>query len=129
MRDAACTRPASLTVVRSLTTDFLFLPDERCLVLLKSGRILMLKGKKITGIVADLSDRLGSHVGDRGLMTVEHHPKFPEVPYLYIGYVYDGTKDEIDSIFAPLAADSPNNDPYYAIGASSGPLPQKAHGV
>lgn len=97
------------------------MPDERCLVLLKSGRILMLKGKKVTGIVADLSDRLGSHVGDRGLVSIEMHPKFPEVPYLYVGYVYDGTEKEINEIFAPLASDSPKNQPYYPVGGFSRP--------
>ena len=71
--------------------------------------------------VVDLSDRLGAHVGDRGLLAVEHHPKFPDVPYLYIGYVYDGTKEQIDDIFSPLAADSPKNEPYYPVGGHPAP--------
>jgi len=90
-----------------ITTDFAFLPDERLLVVLKAGRILMVKGKKVTNIAIDLSNRLGRHYGDRGLMTLEVDPEFPAKPYVYVGYVWDATPEIINTLFGPHNATWP----------------------
>ena len=88
-------------VIRNLgiVTDFVFLPDERILVLLKAGRVLMVKGKRTTNIAGDLSNLLGQHYGDRGLISITVDPDFPNKPYIYIGYVWDATPEIINKLF------------------------------
>lgn len=85
-----------------IATDFVFLPDERLLVVLKAGRILMVKGKKVTGIAADLTQLVGRAYGDRGVVGISVHPQFGtgvDKDWVYIGYVWDGNKDVADRMF------------------------------
>jgi glucose/arabinose dehydrogenase len=83
-----------------ITTDFVFLPDERMLVTLKAGRILVIKGKKVTNIALDLNNKLGPHYGDRGLMSIEVDPDFERgKPYVYLAYVWDASREVIGHLF------------------------------
>ena len=56
----------------------------------KSGILRYFKsvGNNQSTVVADLSKDV-YNIWDRGLLSVEVHPRFPEVPYVYVFYTYD----------------------------------------
>jgi hypothetical protein len=90
-----------------IATDFVFLPDDRLLVILKAGRILMVKGNKVTGIAADLTSLVGRAYGDRGVVAAAVHPEFGTdagKDWIYIGYVWDGTKEVAERMFGDVSA-------------------------
>ncbi len=73
----------------SLPTGFAFAPDGRIFVSEKSGKVWVVQnGQRLDTPFIDISDRVNT-VGDRGLLHVALHPRFPSVPYVYLAYVYE----------------------------------------
>ncbi|MCB0116295.1 MAG: PQQ-dependent sugar dehydrogenase, partial [Caldilineaceae bacterium] len=73
----------------SLPTGFAFAPDGRIFVTEKNGKVWVVQnGQKLDTPFIDISDRVNT-VGDRGLLHVALHPRFPAVPYVYLAYVYE----------------------------------------
>ena len=102
-----------------IATDFVFLPDERMLIILKAGRILMVKGNKVTGIAADFTSLVGRAYGDRGVVSAAVHPAFGTgagKDWIYIGYVWDGNKDVASKAFGDVA-DTWGGDAFVVPGA------------
>jgi glucose/arabinose dehydrogenase len=76
-----------------VVTDFAFLDATRTIVANKDGRVLLIKNGQIQWErpFADFRPLVGAAAGDRGLLSVEPHPQFPRVPYLYVSYQKDLT--------------------------------------
>lgn len=73
----------------SAAVEFTFLPDGRIFLIEKSGYVRVVQdGQLIAEPFLDISDRV-NHMGDRGLVGLAVHPRFPDVPYVYLAYAYD----------------------------------------
>lgn len=82
-----------------LPTSFDFAPDGRIFVTEKQGRVRIIQnGQLLPTPFIDISDRINTF-GDRGLMSVAVHPRFPAVPWVWLAYSYE----------PPEAADFPRN--------------------
>jgi len=85
------------TVVAKLKmpTAFAFGSDGRVYITEKEGIVRVAQnGVLQVEPFLDLRSEVNP-VGQRGLLTIVAHPRFPAVPYLYLGYVYD--QPEADS--------------------------------
>lgn len=72
-----------------LPTSFAFAGSSRILVTQKSGAVRViwndeLLDKPFIDISGEVND-----VGQRGLLGIAAHPRFPTTPYVYLSYVYD----------------------------------------
>jgi glucose/arabinose dehydrogenase len=74
-----------------LPTAVAFARDGRVFIAEKRGVIKVYDDLRDTTptIFADLRTRVHNHL-DRGLLGLALHPDFPDVPYVYITYAYDG---------------------------------------
>lgn len=79
----------TIVVKLKLPTAFAFGPDGRIYITEKEGLVRVAhKGVLQSEPFIDLRAEVNP-VGQRGLLTIATHPRFPVVPYLYLGYVYD----------------------------------------
>jgi glucose/arabinose dehydrogenase len=79
------------TVVAGLSAavDFTFAADGRIFVVEKAGRVRIVDdGVLLERPFIDLSQEVND-LGDRGLVGIALHPRFPETPYVYLSYAYD----------------------------------------
>ncbi|HLU83058.1 MAG TPA: PQQ-dependent sugar dehydrogenase, partial [Trueperaceae bacterium] len=73
----------------SAPVDLAFAPDGRVFVAEKGGIVKIIDdGAVNTAPFLDISAEV-NNVGDRGLVGIAVHPRFPELPYVYLSYVYD----------------------------------------
>lgn len=73
----------------ALPTSFAFAGPNRIFVTEKSGRVRVIEdGLLLDEPFIDLSGEVND-VGQRGLLGIAVHPRFPATPYLYLAYVYD----------------------------------------
>lgn len=73
----------------SLPTSFAVAQDGRILITEKNGMVRVVdKGELQEDPFIDLTNEVNSSA-DRGLMAVAVHPRFPAVPYVYLGYTYE----------------------------------------
>jgi glucose/arabinose dehydrogenase len=73
----------------SLPTGFAFAAGGRIFITEKSGLVRVVhNGQLQTTPFVDISDHVNT-VGDRGLLHVAVHPRFPATPYVYLAYVYE----------------------------------------
>lgn len=86
-------------------TDMAFAPDGRVFVAEKSGIIKVFDSLNATtpAVFADLRTNVYSYL-DRGMLGILLHKDFPQNPYLYVLYTYNGDLDDV----APRWYD-PNN--------------------
>jgi glucose/arabinose dehydrogenase len=82
--------------MRIMATDFAFLGNDpsKILVIDKKGLVL-LYDKGVRKVFLDIRDLVGRATGDRGLLEIVVDPKFPERPYIYLGYVYDNNATDL----------------------------------
>src|SRR5690606_30634190 len=74
------------TVVAKLTlpTGFAFAPDGRIFITEQSGTVRVVHNGQLQATpFVDISDHVNT-VGDRGLLHVAVHPRFPATPYVYL---------------------------------------------
>lgn len=79
------------TVVAKLKmpTAFAFGPGGRIYITEKEGLVRVAQdGVLLREPFLDLRGEVNP-IGQRGLLTIAAHPRFPATPYLYLGYVYD----------------------------------------
>lgn len=73
----------------NLPTGFAFAPDGRIFITEKGGQVRVVhNGQLLTTPFIDISGQINT-VGDRGLLHVAVHPRFPATPYVYLAYVYE----------------------------------------
>lgn len=73
----------------ALPTSFAFAGPNRIFVTEKSGAVrVILNGELQDEPFIDLSGEVND-VGQRGLLGIAVHPRFPATPYVYLAYVYD----------------------------------------
>ncbi len=72
-----------------LPTGFALSPDGRIFITEKNGTVRVVQnGQLLSTPFLDLSGKVNT-VGDRGLLHVAVHPRFPATPYVYLAYVYE----------------------------------------
>lgn len=72
-----------------MPTAFAFAPDGRIYIAEKEGLVRVVQnGVLQSEPFIDLRAEVNA-IGQRGLLTIALHPRFPATPYLYLGYVYD----------------------------------------
>lgn len=72
-----------------MPTAFAFGPDGRIYITEKEGLVRVVQnGALQREPFLDLRAEVNA-VGQRGLLAIAAHPRFPATPYLYLGYVYD----------------------------------------
>lgn len=79
------------TVITKLKmpTAFAFGPDGRIYITEKEGLVRVVQhGVLQSEPFIDLRAEVNA-LGQRGLLTIALHPRFPATPYVYLGYVYD----------------------------------------
>lgn len=70
-------------------TDMAFAPNGRVFVTEITGRVRVIdRGNLLPTPFIDIQDRVNRY-GDRGLVSVAVHPRFPSIPFVYLGFVYD----------------------------------------
>lgn len=70
-------------------TSFDITTDGRIFITEKSGVVRVFDGEQLQPEpFVDLRHEVNS-IADRGLMSVAVHPQFPDVPYVYLSYVYE----------------------------------------
>jgi glucose/arabinose dehydrogenase len=73
----------------NLPTGFAFAPDGRIFITEKGGLVRVVhNGQLLPAPFIDISGQINT-VGDRGLLHVAVHPRFPATPYVYLAYVYE----------------------------------------
>ena len=78
---------------RFMPTSTAFAHDGRVFVIEKSGLVWVYRNLLDTQPVlfADLTQQVYNYIAsDRGLLGIALHPRFPEVPYVYVQYAYNG---------------------------------------
>lgn len=78
-------------IVGGLTSpvDLTFTPDGRVFIAEKGGVVKVVDDGSVNAEpFIDLSAEV-NNVGDRGLVGIAVHPRFPELPFVYLSYVYD----------------------------------------
>ncbi len=69
--------------------DMAFSQDGRLFIAEKSGGVrVALDGELLEEPFLDIRDEV-NQLGDRGLTGLALHPRFPDVPYVYLSYTYD----------------------------------------
>ncbi len=67
--------------------QLIFLPEsDRALVTERPGRIRLIEDGQLASenyVNIDVA-----HIGEGGLMGMDHHPDFPDQPYIYVMYTY-----------------------------------------
>jgi glucose/arabinose dehydrogenase len=80
-----------VTVAEGLSegVGFAFAPGERIYIVEKRGLVRLVRhGRLSAQPVIDISREVNT-AQDRGLLGIAVHPRFPELPYLYLLYAYD----------------------------------------
>lgn len=73
----------------NIASDYGFAPDGRIYFAEKAGVVRVASdGALLPAPFIDLSERVNS-LGDRGLTGITLHPRFPDVPYVYLAFSYD----------------------------------------
>ena len=79
------------TVVSGLSgpTDLAFTPGGRIFITEIAGTVRVVdRGTMLPTPFLDLRDRVNRY-GDRGLVSVAVHPRFPSIPFVYLAFAYD----------------------------------------
>ena len=76
-----------------------FAPDGRAFVAEKGGAIKVARPgrREAPRVFADLGDRVFAN-GDRGLFALALDPDFPQRPYVYVLYTFDGPIDAVEPL-------------------------------
>ena len=81
--------------------EITFLPEtDRALVTERPARVRLIVDGELAG--ENYLDVPAEHIGEGGLMGLDHHPEFPQEPYIYIMYTYRTEAGELYSRVARL---------------------------